>query len=132
LDSLLVNNEIDPDEFYAVLARLEDHPLLQNASPSIRFVKNEHDGMMSGKLPISYLGIRADYVGENMVGGYHRDVETLFDELATDDIKFTGRDSWEFFWMGDFTGYLRNEIVISNMRVPVYVKYVKVKDVKKS
>jgi len=128
LDDFIRNNEIDVDEFYVALARFEDHPMLENVKPHLMELRDGPDKMMSGKLPQSYLGIRADYVGDNKFGGRDEDVQEVFDELATEDIQFTGRSGWvQRLWreirLGEnTTRYVHNEVVISNISVPVHVK----------
>ena len=62
LNSLLVDNDIHPYEFYAALARLDDHPMLEHMNPHLVEPRDGPDTGMS-ELPRSYLGISGDYVG---------------------------------------------------------------------
>jgi len=128
LNSLLVDNDIHPYEFYAALARLDDHPMLEHMNPHLVEPRDGPDTGMS-ELPRSYLGISGDYVG---IGDYvgdknffcfngNKGAKKLFDKLATGDIQFTDGASWKRHG-GNNTWYVVSEIVISDVRVPVYVR----------
>ena len=119
LNTFFTDNGLGADEFYTVLNRLEDHPLLANVRPSLR--QGDDRRVRNGELGSSYLEIHADYTGGSWtMPRDNQGVQQLLAQLSIEGVSFIdGAASWYRLKTG---GYVGSEIMVSDKRVPVHIK----------